>query len=354
MKKILSLFLASLILVVVLAGCTVPGDTAPAKTDAPKETSAPEATKEQPKEQPKEDQPPAGEQREYAMIMALHQLEFFNDHKNGLADACADVGAKSYFAGPQEWSIEKLVESIDQAAAKKPTGIIVIGQAPETAVAIDRAIESGIPVVVVASDIPSKRLINIGAEYYTGGVKIGEEIAALLGGKGKVLTSNYLSANQPSANALQQGVRDALAKFPDISIVQELDDKADPTVAPTVIGSALQAHPDVNAIIGLDAISAIGAATAVREAGLTGKVIVSSLDRDSATLELIKNGEVAFTFAQKSYVESYLAVKILTDYLDGKLNLVDGYLAAGVNPLPYKIDTGFAKITKDNVDSFIR
>ena len=57
-----------------------------------------------------------------------------------------------------------------------------------------------------------------------------------------------------------------MAEYPDIKVV-EVDDKADSTIAPTAIGTALQANPDAVGIVGVDAVSGVGAATAVREAG---------------------------------------------------------------------------------------
>ena len=47
---------------------------------------------------------------------------------------------------------------------------------------------------------------------------------------------------------------------------------------PTAIGTALQANPDAVGIVGVDAVSG-GRGTAVREAGLSGKVTIVCRDR---------------------------------------------------------------------------
>ena len=99
----------------------------------------------------------------------------------------------------------------------------------------------------------------------------------------------------------------------------------------------------------MQAPSAVGAATAVREAGLKGITIVGR-DRDAATLELIEDGEVAASFAQNSYVEGYIAVQWLHDYINGNLKVTSNYLEAGINPLPDTVDSGSIIITKDNVE----
>lgn len=294
----------------------------------------------------------AGAGEEYAVIMSVNQLEFFDALKGGVNDAAHSIGADWYYAGPQDLAPDKVAEAIDQAVAKQVTGIIVHGQFQETGTAIDNAIAAGVPVVCVNTDIESNRLSFLGCNPYNTGVEMAKQMAKEIGDKGKIIISNFISGGQPSAVANMEGCRDELEKnHPNIEIVAEVDDKADETTAATAVGAALQANPDVNGIIGMQAPSAVGAATAVREAGLEGIKIVGR-DRDSATLELIESGEVAASFAQNSYVEGYIAVKWLHDYVNGNLKVTQNYMDAGINPLPPEVDSGSIIITKDNVDQF--
>ncbi len=131
-----------------------------------------------------------------------------------------------------------------------------------------------------------------------------------------------------------------------------MDDQADAGIAAAQIGAALQANPDVVGIVAMQAPSGMGAATAVREAGLVGQVQIVARDRDSGTLELIEEGEIAASFAQNSYVEGYIATKWLHEYANNKLKVVGDYKGAGINPLPKTVDTGSIIITKDNVEQF--
>lgn len=295
----------------------------------------------------------SGEKEEYAVIMSLHQLEFFDALKAGVNDAANSLDADWYYAGPQDLSPEKVAEAIDQAVAKKVTGIVLHGQFQETGAAIDNAIAAGIPVICVNTDIESNRLAFLGCDPYNTGVEMAKQMAKEIDGKGKIIISSFLSGGQPSAIDNLQGCKDELSKnWPNIEIVAEVDDKADETTAATAVGAALQANQDVVGIIGMQAPSAVGAATAVREAGLTGKIKIVGRDRDSATLELIESGEVAASFAQNSYVEGYIAVKWLHDYANGNLKVTQNYLEAGINPIPPIVDSGSIIITKDNVEQF--
>ena len=295
----------------------------------------------------------SGQKEEYAVIMALHQLEFFDALKAGVNASAKSLGADWYFAGPQDLSPEKVVEAIDQAVAKKVTGIVLHGQFQETGSAIDNAIAAGIPVICVNTDIESNRLSFLGCDPYNTGVEMAKQMAKEVDGKGKIIISSFLSGGQPSAVQNLKGCRDELAaNWPGIEVVAEVDDKADETTAATAVGAALQANPDISGVIGMQAPSAVGAATAVREAGLSGKIKIVGRDRDSATLELIESGEVAASFAQNSYVEGYIAVQWLHDYVNGNFKVTQNYLDAGINPIPPIVDSGSIIINKDNVEQF--
>jgi len=294
-----------------------------------------------------------GEGEVYCVIGSLFQLEFFDALKAGVCDAANEIGATWYYAGPQEFVPDQISQAIDQAVANKVTGIILHGQAAETAAAVNNAIAAGVPLICVNTDIPSNRLSYLGCNPYNAGYDMGVHMATLLNSQtGTVLISTAISIGQPSALDNLKGAKDALAEMaPDVKVV-EVDDSADANVAATNIGAALQANPDVIGIIGQQAYTAVGATTAVREAGLTGKILIIGRDRDAATLELIKNGELAASYAQNSYVEGYIALKWLNEYVDGKFKVINDYLGGGVNPLPPSVDSGSVVITKNNVEQF--
>ena len=155
---------------------------------------------------------------------------------------------------PQEFVPDQISQAIDQAVANKVTGIVLHGQSPETAAAVDNAIAAGIPVIIVNTDIPSNRLSFLGCNPYQAGYDMGTQMGTLLNGKtGKVIISTAISAGQPSALENLRGAKEALANFAGIEVV-EVDDTADANVAATNIGAALQANPDVVGIIGQQAL----------------------------------------------------------------------------------------------------
>lgn len=339
MKKIVSLLLATIVVLGCLAGCG--SKEAPAADASAGETASAESTAALP-----------GEGETYCVIMSLGQLEFFDALKAGVCDAANEIGAKWYYAGPQEFVPDQIAQAIDQAVANGVTGIVLHGQTEETADAVNNAIEAGVPVICVNTDIPSERLAFLGCDPFNAGVGQAEELVRLLDGKtGTVVISSALSLAQPSAIANLEGAHSVLDKIDGIKVV-EVDDQSDANIGATNIGAALQANPDVVGIIGQQASSAVAAATAVREAGKTGEITIVGRDRDVATLDLIKSGEVAASFAQNSYVEGYIALQWLHAYVNDDLKVIENYRELGVNPLPDSVDSGSIIINADNQEQF--
>ena len=221
---------------------------------------------------------------------------------------------------------------------------------------VKQAKEKGIAVCYQTVDgVPgSERLCFLGTDYVEYGKIMMQQAAEATGGKGDVIVVNALSAGSSSVEAVMQGIRAEVENWPDMKIVAEVDDQSDAAVAATKTGAALLANPDVSVVIGGQSTSAIGAVTAIKEAGLSDKVEVISIDRDSATLEYIQSGDIYSTVAGKQYTEVYYGVHFCYDYKHGAKNAFsadDG--EAGLVIAPSFVDTGALIINASNVDKFV-
>ena len=84
----------------------------------------------------------------------------------------------------------------------------------------------------------------------------------------------------------------------------------------------------------------------MNEAGLQGKVKIVAMDRNDDMLPYIEDGTIVGAVAQKSYVEAFLAVHLLHWLNTNGDESVPDCKAAGINPLPEKVETGVMPITK--------
>jgi ribose transport system substrate-binding protein len=289
---------------------------------------------------------------EYVFLSIVTQVPFWADHKSGLADAGKQLGVNTTFTGPLDFDTAGQARQLDEIVARKPAGILIFpGDAATLGPGIDRAVEAGIPVSTIIGDVPnSKRSCTLGINGFDAGRAGGEMLAQAIGGKGKVLLGTF-----PAPNVLDrvEGYKSIFKeKYPEITVADVVNDKADPSYAPTAYSQALQAHPDVVGIGGTDGDSGKGAAIAVRDAGRTGKVKIVAMDRNDDMLPFIEDGTIHGSVAQKSYAEAYIATHLLFWLNANAMKVLPDWKAASINPLPEKILTGTMQITRDNVKLF--
>ncbi len=294
----------------------------------------------------------AGEGKEYVFLTLVTQVPFWVDHKLAMADAEKVLGVKTEFTGPLDFDTAGQARQLDELIARQPAGILLFpGDVAALAQGIDRAVEAGIPVAMIIGDVPqSKRSVHLGISNFEAGKVGGEMLAQAIGGKGKVILGTF-----PAPPVLErvEGYKALFKeKYPDIEVVDTVNDKADPSYAPTAYAQALQAHPDVVGIGGTDGDSGKGAAIAVSEAGLKGKVKIVAMDRNDDMLSYIEDGTIEGAVAQKSYLEAFLALHMLHWLNTNAMKVVPDSSAAGINPLPESVLTGVMKITKENVGQF--
>ena len=287
----------------------------------------------------------------YVEVSALGSEDYFKDHKLGMQEAGKALGVKTEYVGPAAYDMPAMITAFEMTMAKKNLmGIVVVGFEPALVPSIDKAIAAGIPVVTVDADLPqSNRLAFVG----TGNVKAGEmggtRLAKLIGHKGKVA----LMTKVGQSNLVEriQGYRAALARHKDIELVQIADTQSDRVIAAQVAGSLLQRHPDLAGLGCVEAAGGTGAATAVREAGLVGKVKIVSMDRGNEVLQLIKDDVISATVAQQTALMPFYAVRMMHDLVNLHIPISTDEGAEGA---PSYIDTGVILIDKSNCEHFIR
>ncbi len=291
---------------------------------------------------------------DYVFLSIVTQVPFWADHRQALEDVGALLGVRTEFTGPLDFDTAAQARQLDELIARQPAGLMIFpGDAGALVEGINRAADAGIPVAMIIGDVPeSKRVVHLGISNFDAGRAGGEMLAQAIGGSGKVLLGTFPS---PATLERVEGYKALFAeKYPGIEVVDVVNDKADPSFAPTAYAQALQAHPDVVGIGGTDGDSGKGAAIALTEAGLVGKVKIVAMDRNDDMLPYIQDGTILGSIAQKSYAEAFLAVHLLKWLNDGAIKLVPDSKAAGINPLPENIVTGVIEITSENVEQFIR
>lgn len=289
----------------------------------------------------------------YIEVSALGSIDYFYDHKLGMQMAGKALGVRTEYVGPADYDMAAMVTAFEQAIAKKPNGIVVVGFEPSLNAIVDKAVKAGIPVVTVDADLPgSKRIAFVGTGNYQAGFEGGQKLASLIGRKGKVAIMT--KPGQSNLEERIRGYKESLAKFSDIQIVQIADTQSDPNVAAQAAAGLLQKFPDLAGIACVEAAGGSGAATAVKEAGKVGKVKIVSMDRGNEVLQSIKEGVISASIAQQTALMPFYAVQILYNLNNTNIPISTNNARAGITGTPTVIDTGVIVVDSSNYRYFMR
>lgn len=304
-----------------------------------------------------------GSKETYVFIGISTGAEYWRAAKAGLDDACAALGVEGQFRGPTTQDAQEQAEIMAQVIGMKPAGILIAPGRPDTLTPyINDAIEQGIPVICVDTDAPdSERIAYFGTDNYQAG-RTGASILARLireahpdeWAAGK--TFKVAISSRPGQWNLDERVRGYKEYFaeeaPQIQVVQVFDDETLANKGEEKASAVLSAHPDLAGFAGVNAVSGLGIAAALKNADKVGEVVVVAMDGDEGILELIEEGVIQASVAQRQYWMSYLGVAYLYGLNHGVFTKPDGDGVDEEGEIPAVIDTTTVEVNRDNLAQF--
>ncbi|AFL50490.1 ribose transport system substrate-binding protein [Sinorhizobium fredii] len=236
---------------------------------------------------------------------------------------------------PPQADVADQNQRIETNIGRKPDGLAVACLDRATNVQLlTEAREAGINVITFNSFCDEKFPFVGPKSSYQDGHDLGEFLATHLNGKGKVgILSGSLTASDHVERI--QGFKKALESYPDITIAFEQPDNDVLEEAVTLTENALQANPDIAGIFGSNASNPIGAARAVKNAGLVGKVAIVGMDDLPEAVDSVCDGTITALKAQRQWDMGYWAVKYLVAMNEN-------------HTTPFFHDTGSRFITKED------
>ncbi len=198
---------------------------------------------------------------------------FYRDLEEGLVSE-----AKKHNYGliitAAEFDISKQIGQIEDFVARKVDAIIVCPvDSKGIGAGVKKANAANIP--VFTADISAQEgevVSHIASDNVAGGRLAGEYMARLLNGRGTIAL-----INQPVVSSVLdrvQGFREAIAKFPGIKVVADVNGQGVRDKALQATTDILQANPKLDGIFGINDDSALGALDAVQQFKRTAIVII--------------------------------------------------------------------------------
>jgi ABC-type sugar transport system substrate-binding protein len=215
-----------------------------------------------------------------------------------------------------DFNIETEIAAIQGATAQEYNGMAGIFGFDGVIPTVDAAVDAGIPMVGVVANFtkPSKQLFFMGTDAYDAGKSAGEIIAKYMGGKGKMgIVTGLFGAGQHQQRI--DGALDYLkANYPDITNVGTYENQDKAELAYSYTKDMLTANPDLK-LIYVTAGGPGGAAKAVQDLGLTGKVAVVGYDWLPDALQYVKSGEIIALLSQDPFGQGFDSMVLLHNYL---------------------------------------
>jgi len=206
-------------------------------------------------------------------------------------------------------------------------------------------------VICVDSDSPaSQRLLFIGTNNFRAGMESGEQIAELMHGHGSLILITI--PGQFNLDERARGVQEVLKKYPSVHITNIVNDSGVSQLAADNLSTLLQNKAPMDGILCLEASGGPGAAKALDNVGMAGKIPLVAMDANPETLDGISKGVIAATVAQKPYTMAFYGLRMLDDLHHNVVHQFGDWRTAPTSPLPRVIDTGTAVINAKNVEDF--
>jgi ribose transport system substrate-binding protein len=262
----------------------------------------------------------------------------------GAQKAAKEFGVEVIWKGPlTENDVAQQIGLVEQFTQEGVSGIAVAPlDANQLRRPIQQAAAKGIPVVIFDSSVNGEAgkdyISYVATDNKKGGVLGGEELARLLGGKGKVVMVRY-NVGSASTDQREAGFLEVMAKNPGIEVIEK-DQYSGATVgdAQKKAENMLDRLKEADGIFCPNESSTQGFLNVLKANGLAQKKVFVGFDASPSLVSALKAGDVQALVAQNPTHMGYETVRVMAAHLKGQ-------------KYEQNVDTGCGLVTKSNLDT---
>ncbi len=257
--------------------------------------------------------------------------QFWQAVKKGAVDQATKMNATVHFQGPaSETMIDKQLEMLDAAIATAPDaiGYAALGTT-ESCSHLAAANKAGIPVYMFdtaakcTGALGTSSTTALGVAYtnsLAAGALAADKMAALIGGKGKVLVVGHSQTNQTGIDRRDGFINEMKKKFPKVTLLPtQYSEGGDAQKAQDIVATAIVANKDLKGIYGTNEGVSIGAGQAFKAAKLNlGKIKLIGFDSGAQQIANIKSGLQSGAITQNPIGIGAKTVEALVNYVRNK------------------------------------
>lgn len=238
----------------------------------------------------------------------------------GVKTVAAQRGIDTFMLAPQSGADINGQMGMIQDVLTQEVNAIIVSTHDEFAAAplLKQAVDKGIIVVIVNSDIPNFPTPIHGVVGYSQRKGTAKLARWFLDKYGSRKWNFGIIECQPGYHSTERcgGFTDGIANAKNVQVVARLDGKWNVEGGNAAAMDLLQAHPDLNGIFAANDYMAIGASLAAKSLGKADLVILGN-DGDTTGLEDIYKGDITATVNTSPYTMGQTALLVVLDALTG-------------------------------------
>jgi ribose transport system substrate-binding protein len=289
----------------------------------------------------------AGKTYQIAVIPKGATHEFWKSVHAGALKAQRELAQKGIrieilWKGPlKEDDRDQQIQVVENFMTRRVDGIVLAPLDSQALVApVVNATKTGIPVVIIDSDLKSDKHISfVATDNYRGGCLAAEQLAKLLDGRGNVVMLRY-AVGSASTEQREAGFLDTVGKHPGLKLISS-DQYGGPTreTAYQASQNLLNRYGrDVNGVFAPNETTTIGMTKAVRDLGKGGgKVKMVGFDANAQSLQDLRQNDLQGIVVQNPFRMGYDGTLIVMKHLQGQ-------------PVEKRVDTGVTLVTLENLE----
>ncbi|GAE26752.1 hypothetical protein JCM9140_2844 [Halalkalibacter wakoensis JCM 9140] len=253
-----------------------------------------------------------------ALIVQEKETPYLQELYSGANDAAKENGITIEYMGTKQTNISDHIKLIEMAIASKVDGILTQGLSNEFEPVLTKALEKGIPVIIVDSDLENNELVTyVGTNNYQAGYEMGRAVLHETIGETKVgiITGSFIPNN---LNERVQGFIDATSLEDRIEVVSIESSNLSKIQAAEKTYQMLKNNPEISILLGTSALDSLGIVEGIQKGNPTTDMSIYAFDALEETIEFIIAGDIHATLKQEPYEMGHLGVNLLIDRLEGK------------------------------------
>ena len=257
-----------------------------------------------------------------AIITKGSDSNFWNDMKNGAMSAANEYNVNITFEGPENEEDYKTQNKMIENAISSNVGVIILSAIDfeKNAAATQKAIDSGIKVITVDSDVDvNGKELFIGTNNIEAGKKAAKQVVDLCKEQKSINIGivNY-GANTENGKERLKGFSDYIDEIDNAKIVDTVNIESNKESATAGAEELLKNHEQINVLIGFNEWSTLGVAYAIKELNLNDKVFGIGFDSNVNCVNMLESGEIDTLIVQNPFSMGYTSVSKASEILSGK------------------------------------